>query len=100
MRTGVITQPKPPVAAASAAWRHAALHVRGRLRARGVQGALVGLDRIVQGTRGQATAAGIALFMHNLHAAGLTLEEIRDETHIALNGIADTTLDAMTKPAA
>lgn len=100
MKTGGITRPKAPVAAASAAWRHAALHVRGKLRARGVQGALVGLDRIVQGTRGQATATGVALFMHNLQAAGLTLEEIRNETHVALNALADTTLDAMTNPAA
>ena len=73
--------------------------MRGRLRARGVEGSL-SLDRVVQGTRGKAVPRGVALMVHNLHAAGLTLEEIRDEMHVALHGLVDTTLDAITKPAA
>ena len=49
---------------------------------------------------GKAVPRGVALMVHNLHAAGLTLEEIRDEMHVALHGLVDTTLDAITKPAA
>ena len=67
---------KSPVERAALAWRECALHVRGQLRARSVHGQLRRLDDIARGARGSSVANGIALLVANLHAEGMTPDEI------------------------
>lgn len=63
------------VVRAARAWRECAVHVRGQLRAYGVQGELRRLDEYAAGTRGGGWAAFLADFARYCRAQGLPRDE-------------------------
>lgn len=58
------------------AWQCQAALVRGGLRRMGVHGELRTLDLVAAGRRGKSAPRGLAMFAHELYAAGATREEV------------------------
>ncbi len=89
---GVTSNQAAAVVRASRAWRECAVYMRGALRQRAVRGSLRPLDEMVAGRRGRAVPQGIALFVHNLHAMGMTPDEIATALQSGLTQVIDAAL--------
>lgn len=85
------------VAKASRHWREAALHIRGELRAHGVQGHLRRLDDYARGERGDGIARLIADYAAYCRDLGLPAASFAREIG---NATADITADVWAEGAA
>lgn len=81
-----------PIDRAALAWRECAVYVRGELRRKAVHGNLRPLDEIAAGSRGRAVPQGIALFVANLYAMGMTPDEIATALQAGLAHVIDAAL--------